>query len=93
MYLFENLVSRAVEKAKDKKTRVIWKPMSKRTRILTGMRDGIWQIWGVDIAEIDDEIEDIMGISKPNDVTEIKAAADNCNEEIHMVEPVNDLVG
>ncbi len=47
----------------------------------------------VDIAEIDDEIEDIMGISKPNDVTEIKAAADNCNEEIHMVEPVNDLVG
>lgn len=47
----------------------------------------------VDIAEIDDEIEDIMGISKPNDVTEIKAAAENCNEEIHMVEPVNDLVG
>lgn len=39
------------------------------------------------------EIEDIMGISKPNDVTEIKAAADNCNEEIHIVEPVNDLVG
>ena len=39
------------------------------------------------------EIEDIMGISKPNDVTEIKVAADNCNEEIHMVEPVNDLVG
>lgn len=39
------------------------------------------------------EIEDIMGISKPNDVTEIKVAADNCNEEIHIVEPVNDLVG
>lgn len=39
------------------------------------------------------EIEDIMGISKPNDVTEIKAAADNCNEEMHIVEPVNDLVG
>lgn len=39
------------------------------------------------------EIEDIMGISKPNDVTEIKAAADNCNEKIHIVEPVNDLVG
>ena len=39
------------------------------------------------------EIEDIMGISKPNDVTEIKAAAGNCNEEIHIVEPVNDLVG
>lgn len=34
-----------------------------------------------------------INISKPNDVTEIKAAADNCNEEIHMVEPVNDLVG
>lgn len=26
-------------------------------------------------------------------MSEIKAAADNCNEEIHIVEPVNDLVG
>ena len=82
---------RAVEKVKDKKTRVTQFASQQADfnrnagQHMTNLR--------VDIAEIDDEIEDIMGISKPNDVTEIKAAADNCNEEIHMVEPVNDLVG
>lgn len=38
------------------------------------------------------EIEDIMGISKPNDVTGMQVV-DDCDEETHTVEGIKELVG